>query len=193
MAQRFGLYGQQAANLVGSISYPTAPANLLFEHLKSSSSGTNMASAASSASTTDPAIYYYTCPVNRRVYLERMCMVVSDASMNAPSKWGASTLANGFLAEIYDTNTTGQLLNFMPAMGIKGTKDMTHLAGIDVTVQSGTGPANDDSLGIRWTFSKAGGSIALTSGQAFRWHVRDDITYLTGMDAMVQGTIWSTT
>ena len=193
MAQRYGLYGQQAANLVGSISYPTAPENFLYEHIESSSGGTNMALASSSANSTAPVVFSYVCPVNRRVYLERVCMVVFDASMNAPAQWGGSTLANGFKAEIYDTETSGQLLDFMPAMGIKGTADMVYLAGTDVSVQSGTGPANDDALGIRWTLSKAGGSIALTSGQAFRWHIRDDITYLTRMEAMAQGTIWSTT
>ena len=193
MAQRYGLYGQQAANLVGSVSYPTAPGNFLYANLLSSSGGINMAAAASSANSTAPIMFTYECPSDKRVYLERICMVIYDASMNAPAQWGGSTLANGFNIEIYDTNTTGQLLDFTPNESIKGTGEMMHLAGIDVTVQSGTGPANDDALGIRWTFSRAGGTIALTSGQAFRWHVRDDITYLSHMDAMVQGTIWSTT
>lgn len=45
----------------------------------------------------------------------------------------------------------------------------------------------------RWALFKAGGAMELTSGQAFRMRFQDDMSHLTHMDAMVQGTQWATT
>ena len=193
MSRQFNKIGTQRAEMSAAYQPPIPSTNFLFKYMRlngatSGSDGMNSTIGTSTA----PAVFSYVCPANRIAYIHRCNVSHRDVNF-PPAKYGSSTLANGILVDAFDTNTSGVLIDFTDNDKITAMGEWTHLAGIDMTLQSGTGPLNDDHMGIRWTLWNAGGSLELTSGQAIRFQLHDDMSYLSHMDAMVQGTIWAST
>ena len=193
MTKQYNKIGTQRAEMSASYRAPVPSTNFIFKYLRlgGTSSGTDDMNTTGGTTGT-PQVYSWVCPAGSIAYLHRMCISHRDDSF-PPAKYGGSTLANGVTADVYDNNTTGVLLDFMDGDPITAMAEWTHLAGTDVTLQAGTGPLNDDHMGVRWTFWNAGGSIELTSGQCIRMTMWDNMSHLTHMDAMVQGTIWPST
>ena len=106
-----------------------------------------------------------------------------------PNLFGAeSALSNGVVVDVLNTATTTQELDFTDGQNLKRNSDFALLAGTDISLDTVSG-SSDDMVSSRWTIAKAGGLLILSSDQALRIQIQDDLTGLTSFMAMAQGTI----
>jgi hypothetical protein len=144
-----------------------------------------MSNAATTANTTNPAVYKFTMPAGRSGTLQRVCMLLVDGSIDLTKFGGLTARTNGL--KVYTETAGGTIItNYTTDITIKKSGDFVLFAGPDAGTVNELGGTDDAQL-IRWTFSKAGMPIRLNAGESFNIAVQDDITSLTEFTAMVHG------
>ena len=141
---------------------------------------------------TTPKRFYYTCPSTASsinavsALIERLNIIIVDASITPVKFAGLSALTNGLLVDIEDDNST-VVFDFLAGETIKRNIEFGWLAGGDVVGQN---YGASDALPIRWTLSKAGGeSFKLKPGYSIGITIQDNLSGMptNGFTAMVQG------
>ncbi len=131
-----------------------------------------------------PGVFQWTVPQNKIAKLSRINIVIVDGGIGWNEFVGlGSVLTNGILLQTMfaDGNPS---LDFLDGEAITTNADFTSLAGVDgISIAA----AGDDVLPIRFSFFKSGGEIELRENESIRMMVRDDLTGITLMRAMVQG------
>ena len=178
--------GLNVAEVVTSIDFPVQPGDEIYKYLRTSDSSIVM--ATSSGTTGTPVRFSYTVPVGKTALLRRVNLSISDTKIRPQKFGGMSTgLAKGITLEIVD-GSGSQLIDFCDDEPIKHNSDFVMLAGSDMDII--TTNTSDDLVKVRWTLGKAGGSPLMTSGETFRLNVREDISDIIDMHAMVQGILF---
>jgi len=132
-------------------------------------------------------IFYIQPPKSTIFILERMLVYVEDTgAFDAASYGNGITLTNGIV--VRKQNDSGTILDLTAGKPVKSNAHWKRLC-YDASVSSyGTG---NESLGVRWTFSKAGYPIKLDGGKNERLEVvlNDSFVDLVDHTFLVQGYI----
>lgn len=131
-----------------------------------------------------PVKFEYVVPAGRELYAQRLNFEFINTGMKPDNFAGVAALTNGLLIEVLDDDNT-PLIDFTDGLGIKNQTEFAPLAGVDANVTSGGG--TPDGLAVRWTMARTGAPIYMTAGQKFVLTVRDDLSTITQMRAMLQG------
>ena len=153
--------------------------DLLYKYLKD---GATIDMSVDGSST--PVKYKYTVPTDSRALITRVMIVILDKGPIPTKFGGVATLTNGLDIQIFDSDGTTVLVDFLDGAPITQNAEFGCLAGVDIQIDAG---AASDSLIVRWTLRDAGASAVLTEGQIFQMTVNDDLTGLDSMVVLVQG------
>ncbi len=136
------------------------------------------------ADTATPGVFQYIVPENRIVKLARINIGIVDGGIRWNEFAGlGAPLDNGIQLQTMfaDGNPS---LDFLEGEAIQTNQDFEALAGVDAVVALAAG---DDLMPIRFSFFKAGTEIVLKENESLRMLIRDDLSGMTEMRAMVQG------
>ena len=151
------------------------------DHLSVNGDGTGTTNANVDGSTT-PVKFWLECTTGV-IELHRLIVYVQDAGNFSATDYGTiATLANG--VEVQTLNSGGTLLSHFDHTIKSNAEWAAHCFDIDY-ISFGTG---DNSMAVRWTFSKGGHPIILQRGEQFAVTVNDDLTGLTTHSLVVQFT-----
>ncbi len=132
-----------------------------------------------------PVKYGFTCPPDVQAVLSRVNICMIDASLNATDFGGITgSITNGVKFIIFDKNDV-VLLDLADRLRVDNNSDWGLLAGTDWIFQT-AGPG-DDSVTIRWSFSRSGRELLLKPGERFEVLIQDDLTSMTFFGMMLQG------
>ena len=133
---------------------------------------------------TTPVAFRYTAPA-AGANLERVLVYYQDTGAFDAAKYANNiTLTNGIEVQVHASDGTTVKTDLLDGETIKTNGDWSSVC-FDVNhLTMGTG---DETLAVRWTFSKAGQPIRLAAGDSLAFTINDDMTGMTIMTAMVQG------
>jgi hypothetical protein len=160
-----------------TVSSPFSPSQFVFSNLYNGGPEMNVNGSIT------PSSHRYTVPAGKRTYVYRINLIILDASITASKFGGLGALSIGITIKAKDSDDV-LLLDFLDGQTIKNNAEFCLLAGTDMKIGPGT-----DSISIRWTIDKAGGSLILESGEYLEILVQDDLIGLTSFQAMLQGII----
>ena len=195
--QRSESYGSRYSARLGAMARAhNFSTEFVFKFLRTSSSEANL---GTSTGGTGNQIFRYICPVNRKVFLERVTTKIIAKGLDPADFGGGGALTNGLKLQVLDTSSAGAnvSLDFLDGQTIKKNADWHILAGTDLEILGSTAPQADDGVySVRWTIGKAGFGLELDPGQNLAVTTQDDLTpstAITEMFMMVQGAIFSST
>lgn len=135
---------------------------------------------------TAPKIFEYIVPAGKNVWLHRLNAEGHNASITRDNFLGIAALANGLDFQIVD-DQDNLLIDFNDGEKIKITTEFSALCGVDTQIDTRGG--GEDGIAIRWTFDRAGEPIFMKEGYKFRVIVNDDLSGISQLRMMLQGTI----
>lgn len=130
-------------------------------------------------------IYSYAPGAGEVAYVERMNVVMRDASKFQGQGYGEGTvLDTGITVQVVDSAGTAAVLTPTPVDSIG---KWGHVAGVDVSITDFL--TGEDWFIIRWTFSKGGAALCLDGDASaeLQMVVPDSIAHLTYHAAAIQG------
>jgi hypothetical protein len=178
-------FGNFTAQRTAGSEEPINSTSYLMKYLATSSGGTEMAAAGSSAA----ELLYYVQPATGEIfYVRRVNFHYADNGAFTPQQFASgSALTNGIIVDVIDVPSSSQLIDFTDGDPIDHNSQWNSLVGVDVDRL--TGGASDDALSMRWTLGKSGGILKLTSDEQLRFRIRDDLSGLSMFTAIAQGRI----
>ncbi len=163
---------------------PHPPGDFVFEALKTSDNSFEMIVNAGVNSVEN---FDYTVPSNKIAAIHRISFALQDGGMSMEDFGGRSVLPNGVRIVATDSSEV-ETIDFTNSLAITTNNQFALLAGTDVIVIASPG---EDSMIIRWSIFKAGGSLELQAGEKFRVVVQDSLAAITSFRGMVQGVIYN--
>lgn len=124
------------------------------------------------------------------VYNEFMFSRINIVIVDGNIRWGrfaglAAALTNGLLIQALDDNDVIQQHFTTDVHPIRTNEDFGGLSGVDNVIRLAAG---DDAIPIRFSIFKSGGLMTLLPNWRVRVIVQDDLSEISHMDGIVQGT-----
>ena len=155
----------------------------LFRYVDTDGDGTGTKNAvgnyASAAET-----FYIAPPATKVFYIHRLIVTITDAGAPDSGKYGNNiVLTNGILASVTNNSTEIDLCDGVP---VKTNADWGRMC---YDMKPDTFGAGNDSVTVRWTFSKSGQPLILAGDRSdqFTITLNDDFSDLIGHYFMIQG------
>lgn len=156
----------------------------VFSYLK------NAGSAEMAVNGTTPKVFEYVVPAGKNVWIQRLNIFGTNTNIDPDNFFGISALSNGLKIEVVDSSDV-LIKDFTDGLPIKSLIDLSALAGSDAGSSIDRLGSADSGATVRWTISKAGEPLFIREGYKFRVTVRDNISGITKLRMMLQGTIVS--
>ena len=128
-----------------------------------------------------PMQFEYEVPVGKSMILTHMCIRILDVAMAMNKFGGQAALDNGVSLQILDTDNSTVLLDMTAGLQVKNNSQFGSIARLNFI----SSPA-DDALFVEFR-SNAGCLARLEEGQFVAAIVRDDLSGIMEMDAMIEG------
>ncbi len=175
-----GVFVPEIVAFTEPLSSQEGGANLIYKYLR------NAGSVEMAVDGDDPVIKFDFVSVGES-NIGHINFEILDGTMRNERFAGlAAALTNGILMEVFDTDGTTVLLDFLDGVPIKSNANWTSLTGRDEIQQESAG---DDLLPIHFDLIDTGELLNLQDGQIIRVTIQDDLSTLTQFRALVQGHI----
>lgn len=156
----------------------------IFHTLDVNGDGSGSKNGAVDGSVT-PAVFKYNVPAGKSFLLDRMLVYIQDSGTFDVEDYGNGVvLPSGIEIGVYNKSDDSLALDFLAGEPVKSNGDWAANCFDLNYFTFGTG---DESISVRWTFTKTGGYIYVSDDQYFAVTINDNLSGLTKHQFRIQG------